>query len=67
MIYQTPYDDNILGRGDKRGGDARRQDPGPGWVGPGRRVAGQEVCGHCWSVMPGLQQKNVFFKNIELS
>ncbi len=64
-MYQTPYDDNILGRGEERGVRRSARTPA-GWA-RGGRVAGQEVCGHCWSVMPGPQQKNVFFKNIELS
>ena len=41
--------------------------PAPaGWA-RGGRVPGQDICGHCWSVMPGPQQTNVFFKNIGLS
>jgi len=44
-MYQTPYDDNILGRGEERGGEARRQDPGPGWVGPGRPGRGSRCLG----------------------
>jgi hypothetical protein len=44
-MYETPDDDNILGRGDERGGDSRRRDPGPAGRAREGRVAAQALCG----------------------
>jgi hypothetical protein len=67
LINQPPYDDNILERGDEGGAIwfAIAQASGrAAWEARARRKMSPP---HRWSMMPGDQQTNLFFKNIGLS